>query len=163
VQERLTAAIDLGAVQGLPDHTVDPAQRARLVSETGPGAATWLSTAPLFQALTIEDKCFRTALRIWLGLPYPMVAGIALCECGQSLQGPLGGQHLLHCARGSERSDTHDGIRDTVAGIMRESGSSVRMEQYGVVPIREGDVEGRRMDLVGASGRLSGSSGRHSR
>jgi hypothetical protein len=49
VQERLTAAIVLGAVQGLRDHTVDPAQRARLVSETGPGAAAWLSTAPLFQ------------------------------------------------------------------------------------------------------------------
>jgi hypothetical protein len=150
VQKRLTAAIDLGAVQGLRDHPVDPAQRARLVSETGPGAATWLSTAPLFQALTIEDECFRTALWIWLGLPHPMVAGIALCECGQSLQGPLGGQDLLRCARGSKRNDTHDGIRDTVAGIMRESGFSVRMEQYGVVPIREGDVEGRRMDLVGA-------------
>jgi hypothetical protein len=33
---------------------------------------------------------------------------------------------------------------------MRESGFSVRMEQYGVVLIREEDVEGRRMDLVGA-------------
>ena len=153
LQERLTAAIDLGAVQGLRDQMDDPAQRARLVSETGPGAAAWLSTSPLFRALTIEDECFRTALRIWLGLPHPMVAGIALCECGQSLQGPLGGQHLLRCARGSERNDTHDGLRDTVAGIMRESGFSVRMEQYGVMPIREGDVEGRRMDLVGADPR----------
>jgi hypothetical protein len=118
----------------------------------------------LFQALTIEDECFCTAMRRWLGLPHPMVAGIALCECGQSLQGPLGGQHLLRCTRGSERNDTHDGIRDTVAGIMRESGFSVRMEQYGVVPIREGDVEGRRMDFGGSSssGRSSGSSGRHS-
>jgi hypothetical protein len=82
-----------------------------------------------------------------------MVAGIALCECGQSLQGPLDGQHLLRCARESVRNDTHDGIRDTVAGIMRESGFSVRMEQYRVVPIREGGVEGRRMDLVGADPR----------
>jgi hypothetical protein len=153
MQERLTAAIDLGAVQGLCDHTGDPAQRARLVSKTGPGAAAWLSTAPLFQALTIEDECFRTPSRIWLGLPHPMVAGIALCECGQSLSGPLGGQHLLRCARGSERNGTHDGIRDTVAGIMRESGLNVRMEQYGVVPIREGDIEGRRMDWVGADPR----------
>ncbi|GAQ91895.1 hypothetical protein KFL_008770060 [Klebsormidium nitens] len=93
-QERLTAAIELGAVQGLRDQTGDPAQRARLVSKTGPGAAAWLSTAPLFQALTIEDECFRTALRSWLGLWHLMVVGIALCECGQSLQGPLGGQHL---------------------------------------------------------------------
>ena len=50
-------------------------------------------------------------------------------------------------------NDTHDVIRDTVAGIMRESMFSVRMEQYGVVPIREGDVEGRRMGLVGADPR----------
>ena len=153
LQERLTAAIDLGAVQGLRDRIGDPAQRARLVSETGPGAAAWLSTAPLFRALTIEDECFRTALRIWLGLPHPMIAGIALCECGESLEGPLGGQHLLRCARGSERNDAHDGIRDTVAGIMRESGFSVRVEMYGVMPIRERDVEGRRMDLVGADPR----------
>jgi hypothetical protein len=38
-----------------------------------------------------------------------MVAGIALCECGQSLQGPLGGQHLLRCAWGSERNNTPRG------------------------------------------------------
>jgi hypothetical protein len=31
--------------------------------------------------------------------------------------------------------------------------TSVRMEQYGIVPIREGDVEGRPMDLVGADPR----------
>jgi hypothetical protein len=60
---------------------------------------------------------------------------------------------LLLCAWGSERNDTHDGIRDTVAGIMRESGFRVRMEQYGVLPIREEDVEGWRMDLVGADPR----------
>ena len=72
------------------------------------------------------------------------MAGIPLCECGQSLQGVLGGQHLLRCACGSERNEstTRDSIRDTVAGIMRESGFSERMEQYGVMPLLEGDVEG---------------------
>jgi hypothetical protein len=116
----------------------DSAGRARLVSETRPGAAAWLTAVPLFQAPQIEDECFRAALRTWLGLPYPMVAGIRLCECGEELQaGILGGQHLLRCGSGSERNDTHHSIRDTMFYIMREAGYSVRREQSGVMPIRE--------------------------
>jgi hypothetical protein len=85
------------------------------VSEIGPGAAAWLMAVPLFQALQIDDECFRTALRTWLGLLYPMVAGIRLCECGEELQaGILGGQHLLRCGSSSERNDTHHSIRDTM-------------------------------------------------
>jgi hypothetical protein len=110
--------------------------RARLVSETGPRAAAWLTAVSLFQALQIEDECFRTALRTWLSLPYPMVADIRLCECGEELQaGILGGQHLLPCGLGSERNSTHHSIRDTMFYIMREAGYSVRREQSGVMPI----------------------------
>jgi hypothetical protein len=109
----------------------------------------------LFQALQIEDECFRTALRTWLGLPYPMVASIRLCECDEELQaGILGGQHLLSCGSGSERNDTHHSIRDTMFYIMREAGYSVhRREQSGVMPIREGEAGGRVIDLVAADPR----------
>jgi hypothetical protein len=126
------------------------------VSETRPGPSAWLTAIPLFQALQIEDECFRTALRTWLGLPYPMVAGIWLCECGEELQeGILGGQHLLRCGSGSERNlnDTHHSIRDTMFYIMREAGYSVRREQSGVMPIRAGETGGRVMDLVAADPR----------
>jgi hypothetical protein len=153
VQERLSGAIDIVASEALRDRLPagDSAGRARLVSETGPGAAAWLTAIPLFQALQIEDECFRRALRTWLGLPYPMVAGIRLCECGEELQeGILGGQHLLRCGSGSERNDTHHSIRDTMFYIMREAGYSVRREQSGVMPIRAGEVGGRVMDLVAA-------------
>jgi hypothetical protein len=121
------------------------------VSETGPGAAAWLTAVPLFQALQIEDECFRTALHTCLGLPHAMVAGIRLCKSGEELQeGILGGQHLLRCGSGSERNDTHHSIRDTMFYIMREAGYSVRREQSGVTPIREGETRGKMMDLVAA-------------
>ena len=87
VQERLSGLIDVEAAEALRGRVTDPAGRARLVSETGPGAAAWLLAAPLFQALAIEDECFRTALRTWLGLPYPQVAGLELCECGEAATG----------------------------------------------------------------------------
>jgi hypothetical protein len=153
VTSAIRVVIDIVASEALWDRlpTCDSAGRARLVSGMGPGAAAWLTAVPLFQALQIEDECFRTALRTWLGLPYPMVAGIRLCECHEELQaGILGGQHLLRCGSGSERNDTHHSIRDTMFYIMREAGCSVRREQSGVMPIREGEAGGRVMDLVAA-------------
>jgi hypothetical protein len=75
------------------------------------------------------------------------------CASADSLSRDLCGDSICCVALEGVSNDTHDGIRDTVAAIMREYGFSVRMEQYGVVPIREGDVEGRRMDLVGADPR----------
>jgi hypothetical protein len=85
-----------------------------------------------------------------------MVAGIRLSECGEP--GASGGHfgrslHLLHCGSGSERNDTHHSIRDTMFYIMREAGYSVRREQSGVMPIREGEAGGRVMDLVAADPR----------
>jgi hypothetical protein len=118
VHERLSGAIDIVASEAIRDRLPagDYAGRARLVSKMGPGAAAWLTAISLFQALQIEDKCFRMALRTWLGLPYTMVAGIRLCECGEELQaGILGGQHLFRCGLGSDRNDTHHSIRDTMS------------------------------------------------
>jgi hypothetical protein len=62
-QERLSGAIDIVASEALRDRLPagDSAGMARLVSETGPGAAAWLTAVPLFQALQIEvaqiDDC----------------------------------------------------------------------------------------------------------
>jgi hypothetical protein len=52
-----------------------------------------------------------------------------------------------------QRSATHHSIRDTMFYIMREARYSVRKEQSGVMPIREGEAEGRVMDLVAADPR----------
>jgi hypothetical protein len=154
--ERLSGTIDIVASEALRDRLPagSSAGRARLVSETGPGAAAWLTEVLFLQALQIKDECFRTALRTWLGIPYPMVAGIRLYKCGEELQaGILGGQHLLRCGSGSEHNNTHHSIHDTMFYIMREAGYSVRREQSRVMPIREGEAGDRVMDLVAANPR----------
>jgi hypothetical protein len=123
--------LDIVASEALWDrlHADNFAGRARLMSETGPGAAAWLTVDSLFQVLQIEDECFRTALRTWFGLPYPMVAGIRLCECGEELQaGILGGLHLLRCSSGGARVASP--TTPTTASVIRCSTSCGR---WGVV------------------------------
>jgi hypothetical protein len=56
------------------------------VSETGPGAAAGLTAVPLFQALQIEDECFRTALRTWLGLRIPWWPASGYASAARSLR-----------------------------------------------------------------------------
>jgi hypothetical protein len=115
------------------------------------GAGAFLGAVPSMLSLRFTDECFRTAVRTWLGLSHPAIAGIRRCECGEELQpGPLGGQHLLRCSRGGERTLTHDGVRDVMFAVLREAGYSVRREARGIMPLREGDTEGRVMDLVAA-------------
>jgi hypothetical protein len=62
----LSGAIDIVASEALRDSLPagNSTGEAQSVSETGPGAAGWLTAVPLFQALQIEDECFRTAPRL---------------------------------------------------------------------------------------------------
>ena len=137
--------------EALRESVGDSEGRARLLSESAVGAGAFLGVVPIMQSLRFTHKCFVTALRIRLGLPHPSIAGIRRCECGEELpQGILAGQHLLRCSRGGERTLTHDGIRDVLYVILREAGFSVRREARGIFPLRDGETEGRVMDLVAA-------------
>ena len=151
IQERLTRAIEMERAEALRESVGDSVGRARLLSQTAPGAGAFLTAVPLMQSLRFTHECFRTALRTRLGLPHPAIAGVRRCECGEELQeGILAGQHLLRCGRGGERTLTHDGIRDVVFVILREAGLSVRREARGIFPLRGNETEGRVMDLVAA-------------
>ena len=151
IQERLTRAIETERAEALRESVGDSAGRARLLSQTAPGAGAFLTAVPLMQSLRFTHECFRTALRTRLGLPHPAIAGVRRCECGEELQeGVLAGQHLMRCGRGGERTLTHDGIRDVVYVILREAGLSVRREARGIFPLRGDETEGRIMDLVAA-------------
>jgi hypothetical protein len=152
LQEQLTDAMETERAESLRESMVDSVGRARVLSETGLGAWAFLGAVPFMQSLRFTDECFRTSLpSTWLGLPHPAIAEGRWCECGEELrEGPLGGQHLLRCSRGGERTLTHDGIRDTLFGILPEASYSVRREARGILPLREGDTEGRVMDLVAA-------------
>ncbi len=151
IQERLTRALESERAEFLRESVGDSEGRARILSESAVGAGAFLGAVPVMQSLRFTHECFVTAMRIRLGLPHPAIAGIRRCECGEEFaEGILAGQHLLRCSRGGERTLTHDGIRDTLFLILRESGFSVRREARGIFPLREGDTEGRVMDLVAA-------------
>ncbi len=151
IQAQLTRAIEMEAAEVLRESMEDSSGRVRLLSESGVGAGAFLGAVPCMQSLRFTHECFTTAVRLRLGLPHPALAGIRRCECGEELsEGIAAGQHLLRCSRGGERTLTHDGIRDALYFILRDSGFSVRREARGIFPLREGETEGRVMDLVTA-------------
>ena len=82
------------------------------------GAGHWLQATPILPFLRFPAPLFVTALRLRLGLPHPCLATYAACSCGHPLD-PLG-THLLRCARGGERTSSHDSVRDAVYHIIRE-------------------------------------------
>ena len=73
-----------------------------------------------------------TALRLRLGLPHPCLTTYAACSCCHPLD-PLG-THLLRCARGGERTASHDPVRDVVYHIIRESRQHAHRERAGFLP-----------------------------
>eukprot|EP00898_Chlorokybus_atmophyticus_P004722 jgi/Chlat1/5250/Chrsp33S00386 len=64
--------------------------KARRLSASGVGAGAWLTAMPLFPALQLSADVFRTALRIRLGLPHPILAAVARCLCGVTPPLPSG-------------------------------------------------------------------------
>ncbi|CAM6086720.1 unnamed protein product [Calypogeia fissa] len=89
---------------------------------------------------------FTTSLRVWLGLPHPGLLGQPACVCGHSLD-PVG-THILRCSHGSERTATHDDLRDVLAAIAQDAGYHVSTEQTHVLPAVGGIPDRRRADIV---------------
>ncbi|CAM6103290.1 unnamed protein product [Calypogeia fissa] len=58
---------------------------------------------------------FTTSLRVRLGLPHPGLLRQPSYVCGHPLD-PVG-THILQCSHGSERTATHDDLRDVLAAI----------------------------------------------
>ncbi|CAM6084321.1 unnamed protein product [Calypogeia fissa] len=56
--------------------------------------------------------------------------------------------YILRCSHGSERTATHDDIRDVLAAIARDAGYHVSTEQTHVLPAVDGIPDRRRADIV---------------
>ncbi|CAM6103962.1 unnamed protein product [Calypogeia fissa] len=90
---------------------------------------------------------FTTSLRMRLGLPHPGLLGLQpSCVCGHPLD-PIG-THILRCGHGSERTATHDDLRDVLAAIARDAGYHVSTEQTHVLSAVDGILDTRRADIV---------------
>ena len=120
--------------------------QARIRSTSGAGAGHWLQATPILPSLHFPAPLFVTALRLRLGLPHPCLATYAACSCGHPLD-PLG-THLLRCARGGERTSSHDSVRDAVYHIIRESRQHAQRERTGFLPSSAPGGRGGRVDIV---------------
>ena len=105
----------------------------------------WLQATPIIPSLRFPAPLFATALRVRLGLPHPCPANYVACACGHPLD-PLG-IHFLRCARGGERTSSHDSVRD-VYHIIRESGQHAQRAQTGFLPSSAPGGRGGRVDIV---------------
>ena len=78
--------------------------------------------------------------------PHPCLAIYVACACGHPLD-PLG-IHLLRCARGGERTSSHDYVGDVVYHIIRESRRHAQRERTGLLPSSAPGGRGGHVDIV---------------
>eukprot|EP00898_Chlorokybus_atmophyticus_P008076 jgi/Chlat1/826/Chrsp104S01286 len=142
------------------DAAARPCDVTRRRGAAATGAGAWMIAIPLWPALRIPPNICRTAVRTLLGLPQPLLTGIPACPCGhvRSDIPQLATTHVMRCPRGTGVTATHDAVKYEVGAIMREAGFRVAYEVSGILSLREGETQGRRVDLLvtepGADGRI---------
>ena len=105
-----------------------------------------MRATPFLSSLRFPAPLFVTALRLRLGHPHPSLRTYTACACGHQLH-PLG-THLLQCASGSERTASHDSVRDALYHIIRESRQHAQRERTGFLPSSAPGGRGGRVDIV---------------
>jgi hypothetical protein len=102
-------------------------QLARFLSQSVPGASSFLSAVPLSRSSSLSDAQARVALRSHLLLP-PSPTMPSSCVCGANLNNEP--YHHLHCTRfpGSMVSNRHNRVREVLAAAMRQAGAAVTPE-----------------------------------
>ena len=79
-----------------------------------------------------------------------MIARLTIKKWLDPLLDPMDplGTHLLRCARGGERTSSHDSVRDAVYHSIRESWQHAHRERSGFLPTSAPGVRGGRVDIV---------------
>ncbi len=91
---------------------ISKAHCAWILSCSGPVVGIWFTVQLNFPAFQLFSLVFATTFHMWLGLPYLSIVGILQCVCTHPIDRMS--IHLLCCAHGNERTETHDAIHDTV-------------------------------------------------
>ncbi len=69
-------------------------------------------------------KCFFRCIVHSIGSFHPLTLGLSHCICEQPLH-----MHLFHCARGEEKTTSHDVVCDAFASIMKDVRFHILHEQ----------------------------------
>ena len=127
VQQYFTKALEEDRYNKLLE-SMDPPDRARLLSCAGPGASGWLTAIPYNSSLTLSNEEFSTAVLLRLGLPIPLCAGPTTCVC-KSPMDPHG-HHALSCTTGGWLQIRHNQLRETWIDILTRAGLSTHREVF---------------------------------
>ena len=91
---------------------------------------TWVTAPPMAAVgLHLQAPQFRTAIRLWLGLP---TGPEGVCDCGAPCDAQ--GTHALHCKLGGGPVKRHNNLRDVVFSACRTAGLLPELEKTGVLP-----------------------------
>jgi len=131
LQRCITGVVNDGIFKRLLDRTTSMADRARLRSVIGRGAArawTVLPTSPL-AALTLLDVHYRLAMAYRLGMPVvlPPAKGRELCTCGY-LTTDLAHVHGCPPLRAAAGIPAHDAINSLLVDQFTRAGEQVLKE-----------------------------------
>ena len=109
--------------------SASPANKARLLSESAPHAAAWLSVVPSIElGLHLEPNEYQVAVRWWLGLD---TSGTAMCPfCPGVGLDPLG-HHCVTCRHGGDVVWRHNLLREAIASLCRTAHLSIAVEKGG--------------------------------
>lgn len=119
--------------------TAQPADRARLLSCSGPSAAAWLTAIPSDSHTRLHSKAYQAAARLRLGLPVFDETG-SKCVCGSQNADPaIDLHHALSCikVRRGAVNFRHDMVKNVVHHWAKHMGCPAIMEPKNLVKGQE--------------------------
>ena len=119
-QRAATASLDASACESLLSD-LDPASRALLLSQAGPGGSRAITTLPTSPELRLPSECMRVVLLRRLKLPLPHAP--RHCRCGGALDAL--GDHRAACPVAGVLGPRGAPLERAAARICREGGARV--------------------------------------
>ena len=102
------------------------ANKARILSESAPHSASWLSVVPSAAlGLHLEPNEFLVALKWWLG--HDLSRGSLCPLCPDTALDPLG-HHAVTCRRGGDVVMRHNRLLDVIVDFCRSARLGVKVE-----------------------------------
>ncbi|OLP82561.1 hypothetical protein AK812_SmicGene36766 [Symbiodinium microadriaticum] len=143
-QRAAAACLDASACTSLLSD-LDPASRALMLSQAGPGGSRALTALPTAPEFRLPSSCFRVVLLRRLRLPVPI--GPRRCRCGGALDAL--GDHRTACPTAGVLGARGAALERAAARVCREAGARVATNVF----LRDMNVDvpladGRRIEVL---------------
>lgn len=159
-QEQLTQMYYDSNTEALFDNilpTWPKADIARFNSLYRTDAGAWLHALPRYGETKMSNEVFRTSLLTYLGCDYSFIPIGLCCDCKNATPISKNGDHFHSCAKGVERINKHDKIRDLTISLATQGGIKCSLEPKHCFPLQSGKYKNIRPDACLFNPHLSGS------